>query len=299
MDSELQRGNDAVYIPKGYVFQYSWPYSTLMTGVQPQVISKQITGDAPWALRAVQVQAGLGATTQVQIQLPDGRFLENVPEDLASMACFGSWRRTFTREILCPVGSKISVTLVPWGAGANGLSVAMVFNGAYRYMRNGGRGPDDSAPRLPRYPIGENQNILAPRWMSGHGPGEPGDRLYTYASPLITQACFGVPPFGTISTTLRWGETFHLRRLLFAVAADALATGTFLVRVRADSGYALMDDYFDVAHLINGVPMACDWDLEPGCQIFFDYQLVDVAPGSSGNMYMQAYMEGATRRLKK
>ena len=289
-------------VPKGFFFKWDFP----LNPPNPlQVVTHQITGEYPWALRAISAASGAmgGQNPQllIQIQLPDGRFMENDLEDAVSMVGVGSWRRALSRELLCPVGSKLSVTLLYANNQQAPMSVGLILDGAYRRdLKAHGHNP---VADLPRYVSGENQNILAPCWMWGQGPETPDgyeDRLYTYATDLVTYPTAQIARV-TVSKQLRAGEEFLCRRLLFAVTPQiqgpAPPTGIFLIRARASSGYALMDDFIDAAALIGSAPWACDWRLNPSERVYFDLQLVDVL-GGQGTMYLKIYMEGVRRRKK-
>jgi hypothetical protein len=294
-------------LPYGLTFRWDFAASTTNP---TQVISKQITR-WPWQLRAICLESSalpssIVAPPQViiQIQLPDGRFLEDVPEDVASMAGYGSWRRALNRQVLCPVGSKVSATLeVTEGTASVPQQVGILLEGAYKLKPS--RANQSDPP--PRYVPGANQNIMAPVWVWGQGPQTPDgykDDLYAYLAPVITVPVVAAPAAQaaqTVSMRLPFGESFRVRRLLFFVVSDAgpPTTGTFVMRIRAASGYALMDDFID-GNFLCGAPWACDWALEPGEQLFFDAQLLDITGGGQppGNMYLLIYLEGVRRRPK-
>ena len=287
--------------PKGWLLK--WDFA-LNAAAQVETLSKQITGPAPWALRDIQLfttaAGGGNAAVTVQVQFPDGRFAQNVGEDSILLGGYGSWRRAFTREVLCPLGTKLSATLVDFNALNFAESIGIVFGGCYRFrpasLRTGAGG-------LPRYVPGANQNILAPCWMAGQGPQTPDgyvDRLHTYSNGDTPIRWNGAAQGAqTANIQLPYEENFRCRRVMLAMVPDpGSAPATFLLRIRAGSGYALMDDLIDVANLINAAPWAVDWDLPPGERIYFDLQLVDVVGGpqapSLGNAVI--YLEGVRRR---
>lgn len=299
-------GMSVVYVPRAFLLPYTFPVAPASPS---QILYKQITGDTTWCLRAISlVTEGIslgGGEVLVQVQGPDGRFLENSPEVYALAQGYGSFRRVIEREKQFPAGSKITVTLIDVAAGlGHAVSGVFLFEGAYRYLVPKEAQRKDlvaAVSSLPRLVPGEPQNTLAPCWMWGQGPLTPigyDDELYTYAFPLLTQDVTIVPMGTSATLALRWGETFECRRILFVVGGDRAATGRFLIRLRADSGYALMDDAFDAAGLIGASSMACDWSLASGERVYLDAQLVDIVPQSSGNMYLQCFLEGVRRRKK-
>lgn len=291
-------GFSSVYIPEGFLLQTEFPVSPSNLN---QVLTKQITGDVPWCFRSLQITSTAFTALMLQLQLPDGRFLENDLENVTRLAGYGSWRRVLSREIPCPVGTKISITLLDITP-TIAQPIAILCEGAYNYLLPSQAKPRDLiqvASALPRYVPGENQNILAPPAMWGQGPITPDgfeDELYTYASPIVTQDCAATVLAQTTLIQINRTLKFEGRRLMFLVIGDWGATGTFLIRPRVNSGYALCDDYFNAANLIGGAPWAHDWDLRTQDQVLFDVQLVDITPGSTGKMYLQIYLEGVKRK---
>ena len=309
------RGLSVVYIPKGFLFQQYFPVSSPTLS---QTIVKEITGNTVWCLRSIQFTTSPSTSLSVQVMLPDGRFLFNNLIDVGRIAGYGSYRYLFTKEKECPPGSKLQVTLTDIYTSV-AQPLAALFEGAYKYfLRKGSLSVDtlipctvgDAAAGLPRYPRNQNQNIMAPCWMQGAGPATPEgltDTEWTYsAQGLVTNALGQVlqgataidvaagPFTATQVIPIDSGSDFRCRRLLFAVTADdTVSAGTFLGKVRTGSGYALCDDYFDLATYIGSSPMPHDWEIKASDFVYIDLQLVDQA--GTGNIYLQSFLEGVKR----
>jgi hypothetical protein len=291
-------GASVVYVPKGFLLQAVVPVSS------QSIITKEITGDTTWCLRAISSTVSSSLALYVQIQLPNGRFLINGLQDVTQFAGYGSYRYLFSKELPCPPGSKIRITLdtsIP-GAGSS-QPVVMLFEGAYAYYlrSNGERGAanvEEVASSMPRYLGTPNQNILAPCWMSGEGPRTPEgfeDDRFIYSSPVTTIALAGPSLTGTTQVQIQQTSDFECRRLLVDVTATTLVTaGSILMRARLSSGYQLMDDYIDVADYLGSTPWAKDWHCPKGDAVVFDFLLVDGA--GTGSVSVQVHLDGVKRR---
>jgi hypothetical protein len=280
-------GLSAVLLPKGYLMQ-----NVLAVGAdQTQVL--EIDSDTTFVLRAI--SSTTAGALYLQIQLPDGKFLMNSLMDVNQIGAFGSFRLAFNRELACPPGSVIRVHWNDTIPGAVAVQpVTLLFEGALRYYLRSAR-PVPALPGPgPRYFSDPDQNILAPCWMHGQGPGEPGDLKYTYAIPQLSILGTGTNLTASGSVQIDQGTDFEARRLLFDVQQDATVTaGRFLVRLRTASGYAFCDDYLDVAAYINGTVYPHDWHIVAGEQVFLDAILVDFT--GTGSMYLTAHLEGVKR----
>ena len=264
-----------------------------------QTITREISGDTTFLLRAISTTSSAATALSVQIQTPDGRFLLSNLADVLTFAGYGSWRWLLSEALECPPGTKITVTLVDQNP-VLPQPVMLLFEGADRYLLRSARG---GAPRLasdlPRYHISENQNIMAPCSMAGQGPETPDgyvDEEFTYVSDVFTQDVAGTNLAGTLNIPIDQGSDFLCRKLAFQQTADATVVlpGLFLGRMRDSSGYALMDDYLDLIGMLNGAPMpGKDWRIAAGGQIFLDVQLVGAT--GTGNAYLVAYLEGVRR----
>ena len=305
------RGFSSVYVPKAFLVQAQFAAAT--TAVT-QTITKEITGSAQWALEAISITSSPSTAIAIQVQLPNGRFLINNLQDVLQIAGYGSYRYLVAEELLCNPGEKIVVTLSVTNT-TDAQPIAILFEGAYRYLLRGGSQCNavDPVKDVPRYLRNCNENIMAPCWLQGYGPATPkglSDIEWVYpSSGLVTNAA-GVTlqgataisvagPYTAIQTIpIDTTSDFRCRRLMFQVTADAGVTaGTFLGRVRTGSGYALTDDYIDLETYLGSSPMPHDWEIKAGDTVYIDLALVDYA--GTGNCYLQTYLEGTkrTRRM--
>ena len=297
-------GLSVVYIPKAFLVQQ---YFGVTPTTPQQTIKKEITGDAPWCLRAISFTSSTATALSVQILLPNGRFLISNLQDVLQIAGYGSYRYLFTKELECPPGSIIQVTLADTNQ-AVAQPIAILFEGAYKYLLKNGSGSicpvQDAMAYMPRYLRNFNENIMAPCWQQGIGPAVPQgfrDLEWVYASTNVSGAGgktgidVAAGPFTAVQQVpIDSDSAFRCRRLLFAITADATVTaGTILGRVRTGSGYSLTDDYFDLATYIGSAPMPKDWDIPAGDVVYVDMQLVDQA--GTGSIYLQTYLEGCKR----
>ena len=239
-----------VYIPKSFLLQAVLPVAS------NQTFYKEITGDAVWCLRALSIALS-ASPPQVfaQVLKPDGQFLFNGLMDLTQVAGFGSLRYLLSREIECPPGSKIQLTLDDnYLATVNVQPVSFLAEGAYAYVLREwhpvavGRA---RGLRIPRIFGGPNQNILAPCWAMGAGPRLRGfeDSPFTYGDghSNVATLTLGTNASRKASIQIDADSDFQLRRFLFDITYSAGGIfNTFLVRIRTGSGYAFTDDYVDV-----------------------------------------------------
>jgi hypothetical protein len=304
-------GLSALYLPRGI------PAQIQLATASQQTLSREVTGDTDFELRAISMSVTSTVACYFQCQLPDGTFLISSNIDISQIAGFGSGRYVVTNPLLCPLGTRFILTFdTSLAAGSTTQPIMAVFEGADRYLlRNGqpAKCPDAYAANLPRI-FGEgNENILAPCWQQGYTPDPPPGYEY---EPYISMPSIpigqngkvqvtGQPPFvsvalaGPLTATamIQVDQTNDLciRRFLFDVQADATVTaGTFLCRIRSGAGYSFTDDYLDVQQYIGSSPMPKDWEVKAGDQIFFDLNLVDGA--GSGNMYFRAFADGLRRK---
>jgi hypothetical protein len=302
-------GLSVVYIPKSFLVQQ---YFSVSPTTPQQTLMKEITGDAPWCLRSMSATSSATTALSVQVQLPNGRFLNNNLADVLQTAGYGSFRYLFSKELECPVGSKIQVTFADTNT-AVAQPMAILFEGAYKYLLKGGTGglcsSQDAAASMPRYLRNYNENIMAPCWQQGVGPATPQgfqDQQWFYratgdattAAGVSLTSAIAIPlagPFTAVQQIpIDMDSPFRCRRLLFNVQADATVTaGTLLGRVRTGSGYALCDDFFDLATYIGSAPMPKDWEIDAGDSVYIDLQLVDQV--GTGSIYLQTFLEGVKR----
>ncbi len=303
---QMPPGLSCVLLHKGFLMQFFFGANPTQVA---QTLQKEITAPPKglvlpeaWALRSI--QSTQPSSLLLQVQLPDGRFLFSNPINVANISGFGSNRFVFTHEKICPIGSKLQITVQDVAVNAT-QSLALLFQGDYKYYlkANPGTCLDDGGCD-PRYLGTPNQNILAPAWMQGY-------------SPIPARGCFDIEEFTyastdvqtglqyTVLTPLASGSTataqvqldpstdFAMRRMFFSIIPDEGVTGyNILVRARSGSGYALHDDFLLSSYVANA-PHAHDWDLAAGAQVFFDLQLVDYV--GTGNVSVQCFMVGPKR----
>lgn len=291
----LKPGLSTVPLGRGLLVQ-----GNLAVG-QRNTLVKTITGEATWALRSISIFATaipLGApSVYLQVQLPNGRFLQNNFQDITQISGFGSWRFTLSRELDCVPGSKIQVTLDDIIPGAAVPQVVIiVFEGAYKYYLESGR-PGSPALVEPRYLATTNQNILAPCWMSGQGPPTPSgyrDTYCMYNSDIFT-ATIGGTLVGTTQIQIDNDSEFVARKLILSViGASTVTAGTFLGQIRLASGYAFFNDFLDLRMYLQNSPWAHDWNIPAGERVFTDLEFVDAA--GTGAITAQLFLEGVKRR---
>lgn len=288
------KGLSVVMLKKDFLVQYVLPNQTTV------VITKEITGETTWTMRAVSIVASNPTGIDIQVQLPDGRFLINNQQHVAHIAGYGSGRYAFTEELDCPPETKIKVTIdSTFENPGSAQPISMLFEGAYKfYLKKPQTGPPLAlASGQPRYLGHANQAIegTAP-WMFGVGPRTPKgflDELYIYGSQLVTIPVVN-PTTQTGIVQIDQSSNFEVRRLLFSITADATVTGgSVLARLRAGTGYALNDEPIDIGRYLNGATFAHDWEIQKGDTVFIDYVLVDNL--GTGNFYVTAFLEGVKR----
>jgi hypothetical protein len=297
------QGQSAVPIKRDFLIQTAFSVAPV---TPTNTIVKEITGDAPWVLRAISSTSQVTTALNLQIKLPNGKFLLSNLQDVLQFAGYGSYKYLVTKEVLCQPGSQIQLTIQDTNL-ALAQSFAILFEGAYLYFLKGFSpalgGSSGDASRILGNP---NQNILAPCWAQGYGPSTPEgceDKEYIYtAYPLPSQPSIQQQaivalsiPNTTMSVQIDNGSDFILRRMLFDVQADATVTtvGAFQIRARTGNGYELSNDYFDMAQYVGSSQWAKDWTIAAGDQVFFDVSLTDAV--GTGNMYLSIYLEGAKR----
>lgn len=305
-------GLSVVYIPKGFLLQN---YFGVSPTTPSNVLTKEITGDTSWCLRALSFTSSTTTALSLQILLLNGKFLINNLQDVLQIAGYGSYRYLFAKELECPPGSRIQLTLSDTDT-STVQPIAILFEGAYKYFLRGGQQictVQDAAAGIPRYLRNFNENIMAPCWQQGIGPAVPqgfrdvewvysASGLLTTTGGTVLQGATAIDvaagPFTATQTIpIDSGSDFRCRRLLFAITADDTVTAgtTILGKVRTGSGYALCDDYFDLATYIGSAPMPKDWEVKAGDAVYVDMQLVDYA--GTGKVYLQSFLEG-TKRFK-
>ena len=292
-----------VYIPKAFLIQ-------AILGAAPTsglTFYKEITGDTTWCWRSISTAlSGSPPAISAQVTTPDGKVLFNGLIDLTIIAGYGSNRYVLTREIECPPGTKIQLSIDDSYLNAQATQpVSMLMGGAYAYyLKNGrrSRDPEQEASSLPRIFGTTNQNQYAPCWMMGLGPGTPQgfeDSYFIYGNGSTNLASVTL---GSVLTTkavipIDADSDFEVWRFLFDVIPDAGVTaGTFLCRIRAGSGYVFTDDYMDVAKYIGSSYFLKPWEVKNADSIVFELFLVDGA--GAGSISIQCFAEGVRRKRR-
>jgi hypothetical protein len=308
-----------VYLYKGFMIQAVLPVTS------GQTFYKEITGDTIWCWRSISTAlSGSPPAIMAQVQSPDGKVLFNGLLDLTVIAGYGSSRYALSREIECPPGTKIQLALDDNYLAAGAVQpVAMLMGGAYAYfLRNGSRNlwnsgvwttipesivepmvsPEQSASLLPRVFGTVNQNIMAPCWMMGEGPSTPAgleDNTYTYGNGVSNLA--SVTLGGNLTTKasiqIDADSDFLVRRFLFdVIPAAGVTAGSFLIKIRAGSGYVFTDDYFDAAKYIGSAYLLKPWEVRAADSIIFEMTLVDGA--GAGAISIECFAEGVRRKRR-
>jgi len=306
------QGLSAVYLYKAYMLQQ---YFGITPATPTITLQKEITGETSWCLRAIQMYTTPSTAISFQVLLPNGKFLINEQQDVLQVAGYGSYRYLFAKELECPPGSRIQVTLADTNTAA-AQPFAILFEGADKFFLQGGKQAlctvQDAAAGMPRYQRNFNENIMAPCWMQGIGPASPtgvsdvewyygasgGSTINGVFVPGYIPINVAAPLNTTILIPIDAGSDFRCRRLLFNVLADSTVTaGNILGRVRTGSGYSFTDDFFDLATYIGSAPMPKDWDIKAADTVYVDIQFVNDTGGSpgTGNIYLQPFLEGTKR----
>jgi hypothetical protein len=233
------QGLSVLYLPRGI------PLQIVEATATQQTLSREVTGDTDFELRAVSMSVSATVSMYLQVQLPDGTFLFNYLIDISQVAGYGSARYCFTKPLLCPLGTRFIVTFDTSLPGGSGTQPVMVnFEGADRYLFRGGelvKCSDAFSAQLPRISGDGNENILAPSWMQGFTPDPPKGyefEPYTPVSIPIGQngnvRITGQPPWVSIAlagpltatAVIQVDQTndLSIRRFLFDVQADATVT---------------------------------------------------------------------------
>lgn len=287
-----------VYIPKSFLLQAVLPIA------QNQSFYKEVTGDTMWCWRAISIALSASPPAVfAQVLKPDGHFLFNGLMGLTQVAGYGSNRFLLSRELEVPPGSKIQLSLDDNFAQAVDVQpVSFLAEGANAYYLKTGirsRSVEQEVSALPRIFAGPNQNLLAPCWMNGVGLKTPQgfeDSAFVYGDGHSNVATITIGGILAAKASIQIDNDydFELRRFLFDVKADSQVTGSFLMRIRAGSGYAFTDDYVDASKYFGSGYFAKPWHLKKGDQILFDLVLVDGQ--GSGNISIQCFADGARRR---
>lgn len=316
----LPGGLSAVCIPKGFLM----PLTCLASGANLNqfTFTKEITGDTPWALKAISLdQLSLRNSqttlyTRIQIQLPNGRYLFGGNGIAASdLGWVGSWRWAQDPDFIFQPGDKINVSIsTNVHPDVVGFGVAtiinLLFEGCYLYFMQGGqRAPTPvDLTALARYQGNVNENIMAPAWMSNEGVDTPDgyvDEYFIYSTPEPQSSTDPVTAFvlsaGAVQTgpsllaaTVDPGYDFYVRRAMFDAQFFSSAAGEVMATIRSGAGYALNNTRIDVVRYLCGAEFAVPWRVKGGDSIYLDTSIAD--PGGTGSITFQAHFEGYRRR---
>lgn len=272
---------------------------------QSLVFTKEITGDTVWNLRSISSDQGSNSLlgVRLQIQLPNGRFLFGGNGiDVGQFAWVGSWRYLMDPDLDCEPGSKIQVTLSDTTSGGLGAAVCvnLLFEGAYKFYFKGYdpvNWKDGLASQMPRYQGIVNENILAPPAIAGYGLETPPgfqDEYFIYSSPVVGLT-IGAGTVATLKIPIDQGLDFICRRLLFdVIVAGTVTAATWLGRIRTGDGYALCEDFIDLARILNGSDFPHGWTIAQGDLVYIDLSIVDTT--GAGACTIQAHLEGVRRK---
>lgn len=300
-------GTRYVPIPKSFLFQSSHVQNTTETE------AREIYGDTVWLLRAI---SGLAPNNQIyfRVQYPNGRYLQNQLTTLGQAgggggSCTlgnGSARRLISPSVPCPPGSRLLVTLDDRLGGrpaTSTTSVTILFEGCYIYAIKGSGSQAQSSAvemaQMPRYFQSPNQNLMAPEVaMMLHSSATPAgyiDELFQYQLPQLNFSSAAGVNFSVNATqafSLPSAYEHHILRLLFQETVSG-GTGVFAARVRESKGYSFTNDYVET-FLFNGGRYACDWKVQEGTQLYFDFSILD--PTVNTTFTEQVVIEGIRRR---
>jgi hypothetical protein len=289
----MPEGVVCVDIPCSLVYEDS-----LSTTAQTTTGTRSIPGDTVFMLRAFSAVPSQTANCYIRIQFPDGTFLENRLSSFSLDAFFGSFRRSLSKEIACAPGTQITVTIdtTAVGAPAAALTVAITFEGVYRYFLKGGGFIQPTARMMTqssRYQRSPNTNIMAPelaldlRYLEVPANKRKGPYTLYSAVPLVLGTPGGQ---GTLIIPVSGAYAFDVRKFLFENVLDNGVTGDVLVRPRDGAGYALTSDYAPIAQL-NSAPLAKEWCIKAGGSILLDFLFRNTA--GAGNVTLNVAAVGA------
>jgi hypothetical protein len=263
-------------------------------------------GRVPFIIRAVTAQALPRATqgTYWRLRIPSGKFFQSELTSHAMAFGFGSDRQVFDQEIIWPPGEKLFIDLNSIISGTNAAySVVFRFEGAYRFPVSGAGGVTNPlvTDDVPRYFIGENQNILAPEFRFGPScPSETPvgfeDEEFCYCSPTVDLPITG-SQISNVETQVEASSDFILRQIWpnYPPNLSNQGTGNVVVRLTRGDGYAMSSNFVPIAS-ING-PVFPELKIRASDNLYFDAAVTDGA-GSPGEVItFGLYLYGVRRRV--
>jgi hypothetical protein len=275
-------------------------YSRLMPGGGSG--STDITGiitklAVPFYVRAVTAQAFPRASQGAfwRIRYPNGKYFQSQNSPHPMSFGFGSDRQSLLPELSWQPGEKIFVDLDTIIAGpppSQGYSVSIMFEGVYRFPIPGpAKVSNPLNQNMPRYFIGETQNILAPEFR--FAPGCPSETPVGYQDEGGWWyggdfACLSnLPTSGQqVSNTkiqIANDADFIVREIwpYFPVGLTNQGAGTVVIRLRRDDGYALMSNFLPILS-IQG-PVFKELKVKAGGCLYYDAYLTNPS-GSPGSV---------------
>jgi hypothetical protein len=304
---QVPTGITAFDMGQGLLYVVTTPATSITTGTR--IIPPDVPNPGERDVRPVYVVRGFSANMDhdcyIRILFPDGTFFEQIPSALSGDLWFGSYRRTFSRDIVCPVGSVITIitdTTRSVTGSSNASTVGILFEGAFRYMLKGGPNAQRGvrpASELARYSRSPNGNILAPEWMLdldfAEIPQGAVQTPYTYDSGTLQNGTGTLTAAGyqTIQIPVDSGWDFRARRFRFETTFTNTLAGQLMVKARDGSGYAMYSDYAPLSQ-VQGAPYAADWCVRGGKSMLFDFQFRNVT--GTGTLTFTVIVDGARQR---
>ncbi len=290
-------------------------YSQFMPGATPPFPGSEVIngvmhhGRVPFYIRGMTANASPRTTEGVRwrLRLPNGKFFQSELTSHAQAFGIGSNRQSFLPEIEWKPGEKLWVDLdtiitgpPPFPGPPAGYTVYFSFEGVYRFPLTGL--PPVSNPLLenmPRYFVGENQNILAPEFRFAPGcPSETPqgftDEDFWYTTPAVNLPITGAA-VSNVQMPTQPDCDFICREIWsYFPGTTNQGTGSVVARFRRGDGYVFSSNFLPMA-AIQG-PVFKEFKIKASDSFYFDASLVD-ASGSTGNVVtFGIYLHGVKRR---
>jgi hypothetical protein len=294
-----------VDIPTSYLYQ-----TVTQAGLNATVQSEPcvVDGDTNFILRAISGFNSIIAPYSwpsyfYRIKFPDGSYYNgNWSASIGDWAfARGSYRMVCDQEISCPPGSEFIIDLSPGANPTNAGNPQILFEGVLRYSVKSKLGK--AAPPLPpRYVRNPNQNIMAPEWMTGsrnmETPAGWQDEFHMWVSPTIAVAISAGAVTPQLSVACGglgadcdfvWNETRYTATF---TGTDAPPTGTPVVKITLPDGYALTDDFVQLAEIAGPMPKPAI--VPAGRSLLVDASVFSA--GGTGTCSIILYLKGARRK---
>lgn len=290
-------------------------YSQFMPGGAPPFPGSEVIngvmhhGRVPFYLREMTANASPRTTegSRWRIRLPNGKFFQSELSSHAQAFGIGSNRQSFLPEIEWKPGEKIWIDLdtiitgpPPFPGPPQGYTVFFSFGGVYRFPLTGM--PPVANPLLenmPRYFVGENQNILAPEFRFAPGcpsetPAGFTDDDFWYVTPAKDLPIDG-SPVNNVEMSIQPDSDFICREIWpYFPGLTNQGFGSPVVRFRRGDGYVFSSNFLPV-NTIQG-PVFKEFKVKARDSFYWDASLVD-SGGSPGNVVtFGLYLHGVKRR---